>query len=74
MPPVPRVSGREIVRALRSAGWKLERIQGSHHVMLAPDGRVVSVPVHGAKTLPLGTTKGVIDKTGLTVEEFTKLL
>jgi antitoxin HicB len=38
--------------------------------MLAPDGRVVSVPVHGAKTLPLGTTKGVIDKTG---EEFTKL-
>ncbi|MCD6028941.1 MAG: hypothetical protein K0S78_1115 [Thermomicrobiales bacterium] len=42
--------------------------------MLAPDGRVVSVPLHGAKTLPLGTTKGVIDKTGLTVEEFTKLL
>ena len=42
--------------------------------MMAPDGRVVSVPVHGAKTLPVGTIKGVIDKAGMTVESFTKLL
>jgi predicted RNA binding protein YcfA (HicA-like mRNA interferase family) len=38
------------------------------------ENRVVSVPVHGAKTLPVGTIKGIIDKTGMSVEEFIKLL
>ena len=42
--------------------------------MLASDGRVVSVPVHGSKTLPVGTIKGVVDKTGMTMEAFIKLL
>jgi predicted RNA binding protein YcfA (HicA-like mRNA interferase family) len=74
MPPLPRVSGREIVRALRNAGWTLERIQGSHHIMQSPDGRVVSVPVHGAKTLPVGTIKRIVDRVGLSVEEFIELL
>jgi predicted RNA binding protein YcfA (HicA-like mRNA interferase family) len=74
MPPIPRVSGREIIRGLRSAGWRVERITGSHHVMVnATNDRVVSLPVHGAKTLPIGTIKGIIDKTGLTVDEFIKL-
>jgi predicted RNA binding protein YcfA (HicA-like mRNA interferase family) len=40
----------------------------------AAEDRVVSVPVHGAKTLPIGTIKGIIDKTGMTVEEFINLL
>jgi predicted RNA binding protein YcfA (HicA-like mRNA interferase family) len=38
------------------------------------DGRVVSVPVHGSKTLPVGTIKSVIDKAGLTLESFRELL
>jgi predicted RNA binding protein YcfA (HicA-like mRNA interferase family) len=74
VPPVPRVSGREIVRALRKAGWSLERIEGSHHILQGPEGRIVSVPVHGNKTLPIGTIKGIIDQTGLDVAEFAMLL
>lgn len=78
MPPVPRVSGRALVRALGKAGWILESVEGSHHVMRGPTGRVASIPVHGAKTLPVGMIKGVIDgvidRTGLSIEEFVRLL
>ena len=74
MPPVPRVSGRELVRALRKAGWVVDHIEGSHHILRGPTGRLVSVPVHGAKTLPVGTIKGVIEQSGLSVEEFVTLL
>jgi predicted RNA binding protein YcfA (HicA-like mRNA interferase family) len=64
-----------VIRALRSAGWRVDRIAGSHHQMVnAAEDRVVSVPVHGAKTLPVGTVKGIIDKTGMSVEEFIDLL
>ena len=42
---------------------------------MAPNGQVVvSVPVNGAKTLPIGTIKGMIDKTGMTVESLITLL
>jgi predicted RNA binding protein YcfA (HicA-like mRNA interferase family) len=44
-----RLSGKEIVRALSKDGWELERIRGSHHIMRHPDGRQVTVPVHGSQ-------------------------
>ncbi len=74
MPPIPRVSGREIVQALRRAGWELERIRGSHHIMISPDDRTVSVPVHGNQTLPVGTIGGIIEDAEMTVDEFVALI
>jgi predicted RNA binding protein YcfA (HicA-like mRNA interferase family) len=50
-----RLSGKDIVKALGKGGWELERVTGSHHVMRHSDGRHVSVPVHGARPLPVGT-------------------
>jgi predicted RNA binding protein YcfA (HicA-like mRNA interferase family) len=74
MPPIPRVSGREIVRALRGAEWRLDRIRGSHHITIAPDERTVSVPVRGNQTLPVGTIGGIIEDPEMTVDEFVALL
>jgi predicted RNA binding protein YcfA (HicA-like mRNA interferase family) len=42
--------------------------------MQEPEGRIVSVPVHGAKTLPVGTIKGIIEDIGVDVETFIRLL
>lgn len=74
MPPLPRVSGKEIVRAFGRSGWTLHRVRGSHHVLKAPDGRRVSVPVHADETLPLGTIGGIIGDAGMSVEEFVAML
>jgi predicted RNA binding protein YcfA (HicA-like mRNA interferase family) len=40
------MNGREIIAKLKAAGWKLDRIHGSHHVM-SKDSKAVPVPVHG---------------------------
>ncbi|MGH2616540.1 MAG: type II toxin-antitoxin system HicA family toxin [Thermomicrobiales bacterium] len=74
MPQVPRVSGREVIRALERAGWYVHRVRGSHHIVKAPDGRRTSVPVHGNRTLPIGTLEGIIDEAEMTVEEFAAML
>lgn len=34
-----RLSGKDIVKALGKAGWELERVTGSHHVMRHTDGQ-----------------------------------
>ncbi|MDP9187908.1 MAG: type II toxin-antitoxin system HicA family toxin [Actinomycetota bacterium] len=59
---------------LERSGWELDRVKGSHHVFRHPDrtNRVV-VPVH-AKDLAKGTLNQIISGSGLTRDEFLRLL
>jgi predicted RNA binding protein YcfA (HicA-like mRNA interferase family) len=73
---LPVVSGKATIRALQRAGFVLNRVNGSHHAMIhrGPPFRLVSVPVHGNKPLKIGTLAEIIERSGLTVEEFMALL
>ena len=50
---LPVANGKDVVRALKSAGFVVDRIVGSHHVMIFPDDptRAVTVPVHASRDL-----------------------
>ena len=74
MPPLPTVSGAEVIKALENAGFVLARVKGSHHMMRSPDGRFTVVPVHQGKDLPPGTLRRVIRDAGMSVSEFIGLL
>jgi predicted RNA binding protein YcfA (HicA-like mRNA interferase family) len=69
-----RLLGKDIVKALGKVGWELERVTGSHHVMRHADGRHVSVPVHGARPLPVGTLASICRQVGRSVDELRDLL
>jgi len=73
MTKLPRVSGRECVKALERAGFRVVRQKGSHIIMRRnePFAQVV-VPDH--HELHTGTLRDIIRDTGLTVEEFVDLL
>ena len=73
---LPAVSGRLVIRALTNLGFVVDRVVGSHHVLVHPDDptRTVTIPVHGNRDLKPGTLRGIIRQTGLTVEEFAGLL
>jgi predicted RNA binding protein YcfA (HicA-like mRNA interferase family) len=70
---LPRVSGRECVRALEKAGYFVRRHEGSHIIMRRsePFAQVV-VPEH--KELDRGTLRAIIRQSGLTVDDFVGLL
>jgi predicted RNA binding protein YcfA (HicA-like mRNA interferase family) len=75
LPKLPVVSGREAIRALRRAGFTVDEIEGSHHILVHEILRKrVSIPVHGPHELKPGTLRGIIRDAGLTVDEFCKLL
>ena len=61
-----RVSGKDFCKALERAGWKLDRITGSHHIYVRPGFASVSVPVHGNTTLGIGLQRQLMKQTGLT--------
>lgn len=71
MDKLPRWSGRKIIRVFRKAGWIVDHIEGSHHI-LVKEGveEILSVPVHGTKPIKVGLLKGLIRDSGLTNEEF----
>ena len=73
-PRLPAVTPREAVRALERCGWQLDRVKGSHHVFRHPDHhhRVV-VPVH-ARDLARGTFNAIIEASGVSRDEFLRLL
>jgi predicted RNA binding protein YcfA (HicA-like mRNA interferase family) len=70
------LNGRQIVRALERAGFRVLRTSGSHHILGKPGGagsRVI-VPVHGARDVPPGTVRSIITQAGMTVDAFFALL
>lgn len=42
----------EFKRFVELHGWRLMRINGSHHIFRLPDGRSYAVPVHQNKVKP----------------------
>ena len=72
MSKLPRVSGRECVKALAEVGFTLKRRQGSHMILRRdkPFSQVV-VPDH--KELDRGTLRAIIRHAGLSATEFVGL-
>jgi len=58
------MSGKDCVKLLKKHGWALERIRGSHHIMLK-DGVGIPIPVHGNADLTPGTLHSILKKAGL---------
>ena len=57
---LPLISGRDMVRLLKSMGFRVTRTRGSHVRMRADDGRATTVPVHGNRYLPKGLLRKII--------------
>jgi len=54
MPRMPRVTGRELVTALKAAGFAVARTKDSHRFLAHPDGQVTVVSVHAGETIGPG--------------------
>ena len=74
MSRLPRVTGKEIVRALAAAGFEVARVKGSHHFLQHPDGRVTVVPVHPGETIGPGLMVKILRDCDMSNEEFEALL
>lgn len=74
MTRLPRVAGKEIVRALQKAGFSVDRTRGSHVFLKHSDGRATAVPVHSGETLGPGLLRAILRDAKLSVEELIGLL
>ncbi len=69
------LSARKVLKKLKRAGFRETHQRGSHLYLENQDGsKIVTVPVHGSKDIPLGTLYNiVVRQAGLSIEEFQDL-
>ncbi len=69
MPPLPVLSGREVVKAFETLGWYVVRQRGSHVIMVNDShGATLSIPQH--RTVARGTLRSLIRVAKISVAEF----
>ena len=74
-PRLPRITGAQLLRALRRAGWTVKRQTGSHvHLVHSKRPGLVTVPQHAGETLKEWTVSSVLKQAGMTAEELRELL
>lgn len=75
MTALPVISGREAVKALNRAGFRVVRQRGSHvRLEKRTEERLIKLTVPLHKSLKKGTLRRIIKDAGLTVQEFNRLL
>jgi predicted RNA binding protein YcfA (HicA-like mRNA interferase family) len=74
MSGLPVVSGRDAIKAFGKIGYQVDHQTGSHVILRrdTPPFRRLSVPNH--KELAKGTLRKLIRESGLTVQQFSRLL
>jgi predicted RNA binding protein YcfA (HicA-like mRNA interferase family) len=75
-PHLPVANARQVIAALQRAGFVVDRVRGSHYILVYPGdpSRAVTVPFHGTRDLKPGTLRNIIRQAGFTVDQFRELL
>lgn len=69
MPSVPVLKPRQVVRAFERLGWEVARQKGSH-IILVKEKHIATLSVPNHSEVARGTLKSLINKAGLTIDEF----
>jgi len=56
--------GKDLLKMLEKAGWTIDRISSSHHIM-KKDGQTIILPIHGNADLKPGILNSILKKAGL---------
>lgn len=63
-------STKYLIKLLEEKGFVLKRIKGSHHIYFhTQNKKIVVVPVHGNKDIPVGTFRSIVKQAGISKDE-----
>ncbi len=69
MSRLPRIKGKQLVRAPERKGFEVVRTRGSHVFLKHPDGRATAVPVHAGENVGPGLLRAILRDVKMSAEE-----
>ena len=75
-PRIPRVTGKQIEKAILRADWYLHHSRGSHFYYRHSEhpGKQITLPIHAGEVIPQKTFKSILEQADLTLDEFIEFL
>ena len=74
-PKIPVITAKELIRALKRAGFSKDHQRGSHLTLInVTTNKTVTIPVHTGVDIGKGLLRRIVSDAGLTVEELKTLL
>jgi len=70
---MPSATAREFQKVASKLGFTKSRQTGSHERWNHPDGRAVTIPIHGGKEIGSPLFHKILRQLGVSAEEFQKL-
>jgi predicted RNA binding protein YcfA (HicA-like mRNA interferase family) len=67
---MPSATAREFQRVARKLGFVIQRTTGSHERWGHPDGRSVTIPLHGGKEIGPPLFHKILRQLGISLEAF----
>lgn len=75
MRKLPALTARDVIRALKRAGFIENRQKGSHLILIHPETKKRTVvPVHQGKTINKPLLVAIIHDAGITIKDFLALV
>jgi predicted RNA binding protein YcfA (HicA-like mRNA interferase family) len=74
MAKLARLTGQQVIAALKKAGFQVVRVKGSHHFLSHPDGKRTVVPVHRGEIVGPGLMLKILRDCEMERDEFMELL
>jgi predicted RNA binding protein YcfA (HicA-like mRNA interferase family) len=59
------MTSADLIREMHTAGWRLDRVNGSHHIFKHPSHPGIVVVPHPKKQLGLGLVKAIRRQAGI---------
>ena len=59
------MTGKQLKKLLEEHGWVLDRVSGSHHIMIREGSRSIPIPIHCNSDLPKGILSAILKQAGL---------
>ena len=73
MPQVPVLRPRDVIKIFKKFGWDVTRSRGSH-IILTKEGHIATLSIPNHSEVARGTLRSLIEKSGLTIDEFLREL
>ena len=70
---MPSATARDFQRVAHKLRFIFNRTTGSHERWIHPDGRAVTIPIHGGRDIGPPLFFKILRQLGVTAEEFSKL-
>lgn len=67
-----RITGKQLIKALKSFGFEVVRIKGSHHILRNSEGKVTVIPVHSNEIIGPGLLTKILTDCEIKREDLLK--